>query len=534
MTMVRFFSTAPLTVLLLALAHDAAAAPSRLFAVVVGSNDPGQTGLARLQYADDDAIRNEEVLALLGAKTRLLASVDGATRDKYPAGAQAARPPTVENLRRALVETFAEIRQARGSGQHTEFYFWYSGHGAVRGDGGTLLLEDGGLFSRQDLYDLVLSDSPAAFNHVLIDACNAADFVSNKGEESLADRKARQKRLLDSYADQQSLERFRNVGVIFAANTEGRVHEWSRYQGGVFSFQLRSALLNGADVYAADLTRDRKVTYLEAFAFLTAANQEVKGDDAHMDVVLRVHEDERQRVLADWSDRSPGSALRVKAGKGRHLRVSDDREVPLLETNKDIPDEAWLVLPPRPGYLLHDLLPGGAERTIELPGSGAAVVYDDLVDGPEANAIGPRGDVPQRLRRGLFRVPFGRSYYLGLTSRHRPRGNAELVIASGASSGGSRLRSWGVGLLAAALVSASGGALFYYTADRAYQDFNRASPADKPRYRQTTERYDGLATVSLIAAGVIGTAGGALLAVDWLLPAPVGERTLGLTAGGRF
>src|SRR5688572_19387323 len=96
-------------------------AETRRFGLVVGSNDPGDSGLQPLDYADDDAFRNHEVLTLLGVQAVLLVSPDQATRQRYlPTGAAPAGP-TRTNLTRALREIFDQARAVRAAGHEVEF-----------------------------------------------------------------------------------------------------------------------------------------------------------------------------------------------------------------------------------------------------------------------------------------------------------------------------------------------------------------------------------------------------------------------------
>jgi hypothetical protein len=503
------------------LSARASLAETRRFALVVGSNDPGDSGMQALQFADDDAFRNHEVLTLLGVQAMLLVAPDLRTRQRYLPAGTAPEAPTKANLTRALEQIFGQARAARESGQQVEFYFWYSGHGARKGTAGELYLEGGDRFTRSDLYRLVVRASPAHFNHIFVDACGAAAFVSARGpDQDPATQRARQKELLESYVAAQALASARNVGVLFAGTRDDRVHEWSQYEGGVFSFQLRSAMLAAADAEA-----DRRITYLEAYAFMTAANQRVQGHEAHMDVALRVHRDDQARVLADWSAGARGGALvRVRGGKARHVRISDDRDVALLETNKDVPDEVTLVLPPRAGYSVTQVQDpaGGRVQVAELRPGVEPIDLDQLLDGSGSDTIAARGDVLPQLRRGLFREPFGLSYYrgiaagmqsaLGLVSSRGGEG------ASGDPASRSGLRPWAYGLLAGAGGSLAAAGIFYGLADSSFSQWQRAAEMDKPGLRQRTERFDRATNIALIGAGLAAVAGGALLVRGWNEP----------------
>jgi hypothetical protein len=529
---------------------SAATESPALFGVVVGSNNPGDTGLATLKYADDDAFRNYEVLRMLGANVELLVDPDVRTRDRHRADAERpdggvdmlrptadsagrTRRPTAANLKAALRETFARVAAARAKGRKTEFFFWYSGHGSRRETTGVLLLEDGDVFSRTDLYDLVLGASPANFNHLFIDACGAGLFVSSRGGGSDQDGSIRQHdEILSPYLSGESLSRFRNVGVLFAATKDGSVHESSQHEGGVFSFELRAALLN-----AADANGDRRVTYLEAYAFLAAANQEVKTDAARMEIVPRIRQQDLDRVLADWSGGQPTSALHLPGGAGRHVRISDDRGVPLLETNKDVRDAAVLILPPRPAMTLH-LLPlspqDASERVLDMgPVLGVVNLESVLRDKEPTEVTARGGDIALQLRRGLFQVPYGRVFYLGVAAATTPRGALLATLDPEAPRQGSErselrpLRVWSYGLLATGAAAALAAGFFWNASQNAYDEYTGAtSEQDRQHWKAVTRRWDWGTTLSLVGAGAAGLAGGTLLVLD-LRRGPRGS-----TAGG--
>jgi hypothetical protein len=58
------------------------------------------------------------------------------------------------------------------------------------------------------------------------------------------------------------------TGFVLSASSSEDSHEWERYQAGIFSYEVRSALRGGADV-----DRNGKITYGELGAFVAAANR---------------------------------------------------------------------------------------------------------------------------------------------------------------------------------------------------------------------------------------------------------------------
>ncbi|MEL6546991.1 MAG: caspase family protein, partial [Myxococcota bacterium] len=249
----------------------AAPSPSR-YAIVVGNNVPLDSELGTLNYADDDAARLTELLSANGVEVRLLSVFDADTQRLYPELLEQTRAPTKRELTRTLNEIFGQM------GSESEFYFVFAGHGQVRDTGqGEIQFLDGAL-TRAELYRDVIEPSPAAFNHLIIDACNAYFMVAARGATAAGDYRS----LVRSFVAQESLDRFPNTGVLVSTVGDAEVHEWSKIQSGVFTHQLRSALSG-----AADADRDGRVDYNEVEAFLAAANGKVEDPRARVNVFAR-------------------------------------------------------------------------------------------------------------------------------------------------------------------------------------------------------------------------------------------------------
>ena len=88
--------------LLWASAAEAAGQPR--YALVIGNNRPplARADLPSLRYADDDAVRYQELFLRLGAQTHLLTVPDADTQRRHPEVAGRALPPSLEVLRRAV------------------------------------------------------------------------------------------------------------------------------------------------------------------------------------------------------------------------------------------------------------------------------------------------------------------------------------------------------------------------------------------------------------------------------------------------
>ena len=318
------------------------AEPQR-FALVVGANDGGRPDLPRLRFADDDAIRNAEVLRALGADVTLLVAPDADTRTLFPAESASAEAPTRARLLAKVEALFRAAAAAKARGREVDFYFVFAGHGGFTEAGeGALFLPDGAL-TRHDLYESILARSPADFNHLVIDACHAYFFVSSRGADDVErrlDARARE------YLDAQTLERFPNTGVAVASSAADTTVEWSEYQGGVFSHEVRSALLG-----AGDVNGDRQVTYAELGAFISAANSRVVHVRAKLNVFVRAPARAPARPLTNWT-RRPLASLSLDRQVAGHLWVEDQRGVRLSEVNKAGDQSLRLALLDRERYFL--------------------------------------------------------------------------------------------------------------------------------------------------------------------------------------
>src|SRR5690606_5258777 len=162
--------------LALACPARAASPPVERFALVIGNNRPdaSQPSATTLRYADDDAVASHQLLLDSGAHSLLLARLDddGGRLWSEPAVRDA---PTAAALERAFAALTAAMQGAAARGAEVELLLFFSGHGDVAGGEGFIALEDARL-TRSRLFEL-LSRSPAARNHVFIDACKSYFLV---------------------------------------------------------------------------------------------------------------------------------------------------------------------------------------------------------------------------------------------------------------------------------------------------------------------------------------------------------------------
>jgi hypothetical protein len=154
-----------------------------------------------------------------------------------------------------------KINAAREHGRRTEFIFYYSGHGDVADGEGFIVLENR-RFTRTNLLEKIVAQSPAHANHVIIDACKSYYMIFNKGPGGV---RRPFNNIFDVSVAGRNLDR---TGFVLSASSHEDSHEWERFQAGVFSYEVRSALRG-----AADADQDGRITYGELGAFVTTANK---------------------------------------------------------------------------------------------------------------------------------------------------------------------------------------------------------------------------------------------------------------------
>ncbi|MBN2360272.1 MAG: caspase family protein, partial [Deltaproteobacteria bacterium] len=251
-----------------------APAASARFALIIGSNQSPKPELPALRHADDDAAKYYELFAQLG-EARLLTVLDDASQASFGGLADRSLVPSRANLQTALDQLLAGVAAARQQGSKTAFYFIYSGHGDVGPGMQGLLYLGSEKFSRRDLYQQVIARSTADYNHVVIDACNAYFMVERRGDYRPDEAGADHGGLVQDLLAAEDLRNHPNTGVMLSTSDEADSHEWSRFGSGLFSHEVRSGLLGGAD-----LDQDGSVGYDELAAYLAAANSKVDNPKA--------------------------------------------------------------------------------------------------------------------------------------------------------------------------------------------------------------------------------------------------------------
>jgi caspase domain-containing protein len=338
---------------LFALVASAAGAeePPRLYGLVIGYNRSDDPSVPPLRYADDDAVKNAELLAELGAEVVLLSELDRESAELYPA--VKASPPTKGALFAALDELDARIDRAKAEGRATALMIFYSGHGDVKNNEGFIHLADARLH-RSDFRDLV-AKAHADTVHVIVDACKSYFLVFERGAGG------ERFRVSPAFAEYQA-ELPPRVGLLLSTSSNQDSHEWEAFQSGVFSHEVRSALRG-----AADADNDGRVSYEEAAAFVFGANRAIPNARYRPRFFSRAPA--ANDPLVQLRGRR-GSRLAVMPGKTGHIYVEDVAGNRIIDFHPSEEMPVEVVIPDRRPLFVRR---AGAdlEYEVEEPGSVA-------------------------------------------------------------------------------------------------------------------------------------------------------------------
>lgn len=394
----------------------AAQARTRLYAVVIAQNRSVDPGVRPLRYADDDGVNDWELLSLLAERASLFVVMDAETARLHPAAVPHAEVPDRAAIIGRLREYDAEMAADAARGDDPELLFIYAGHGDVDATGQGYINLNDGHFTRADLFHEVIAPSSAHFVHVVIDACKSYFMVSSRGsgwrDDSVDPAHDRGDAQVRAFLQAEQLDRYPRAGVIVATSGAEETHEWSRYQGGILSHELRSALAG-----AADVNGDGRIEYSELRAFLAAANARVSNPEARLQVFSRPPPLDRHHPLIDLRTADDASHrarfLHFGTGLAGRFDIEDARGVRYADLNKESGASFDVAIAPGRGYFVRrssDLVedreevavPAGGDRRIEVAG----------LDWKPC-ALASRGALDQSFRRDLYRVPFGRGFYDG-------------------------------------------------------------------------------------------------------------------------
>ncbi|HSI04878.1 MAG TPA: hypothetical protein VLC93_10390, partial [Myxococcota bacterium] len=320
----------------------------RTYALIVSYNGAPEAHMRPLRYADDDGVRYYELFNTVADRTVLLSVLDEETQRQARTLAGETLVPTRANLDRAFDAINASMEADARAGKQAIFYLVYTGHGGVTANReGFVTLHDGKL-TRTALYESIIGRSKATYNHLIIDACDSYFMVNARGGNGnwRSDRsKSVDPALLAEYTESRVLERYPNTGVLVSTAGIKETHEWSRYGAGVFSYEVRSALLG-----AADVNGDGRIAYSELAAYVAAANLRVDTDKARVTVFSKAPAANLSEPLFDLRRMRATTFVRFESEQTGHFELEDERGVRYLDLNK-APEHAVTVgLVPGPRY----------------------------------------------------------------------------------------------------------------------------------------------------------------------------------------
>ncbi|HEU5074036.1 MAG TPA: caspase family protein, partial [Polyangiaceae bacterium] len=286
------------------------------FALVIGNNQAPAGSTSTLRYADDDAVAMHRLLVQAGVESRLLVRLDRDSR-RLHGPIEATGTPRAADLERASLELTSAIARAKERGHSSELLIFYSGHGDIDGGEGFVMLEDQRL-TRRRLFEL-LKASKATRNHVFVDACRSYFLVFDRGPGG------QRRRYSGAPPEEGVPAQLANTGFVLSTSSDRESHEWERFQGGILSHELRSALRG-----AADTNLDGRIDYGELGAFLTIANRSIENPRFRPSFTVRAPAGNLQQSVLSWRGTAPLSSSRNDLG---HFYVETARGERILDAH---------------------------------------------------------------------------------------------------------------------------------------------------------------------------------------------------------
>ena len=406
--------------------------PPARFAIIVGVNQSVDKSAAPLRYADDDAAGFLDLFRTLGARTYLLSRFDENTQRLHPQAAAEAHDPRLSAFTQVMGQVAADVAKARARLVPTVLYFVYAGHGNVQDGRGYLALEDARLFGA-DIERLVLDSVKPGEAHVIVDACYSVFLALGRGPGG-------ERETIHGFSTLGGLGARRDVGLLLSTSSARESHEWSEFQAGVFSHEVRSGLLG-----AADANRDGRITYREIAAFVDRANAPIPNEKFRPDVYVK--EPASSESLLDLR---PGlrHRLELDGAHAGHYRLEDARGVRLADFHN---------APGQPLHLVREATGGplflrrvGDDEEYLLDGAADVLAVADLR--PQVSTAQARGAAHESFSL-LFTLPFSQGEVDGYVVS-RPLVSIERTDARRSSS---LRRPIALGLLGAGVAAGIGG-----------------------------------------------------------------------------
>jgi Caspase domain len=489
-----------IAVLAAVLWSSSAAARTVGYAIAIGNNTPPSPSLPVLHYADDDAVRYHQLFSRFAVEAHLLAVLDDQTQRRYPGLGASAQAPTLANLARIVTAYAGKMAADVQRGDRPVLYLAFSGHGFADGDGAFLAMLDGPL-TRERLYTDVIGRLPAAYVHLIVDACNAGAVVGVRGPTEV-DAKPAEVTPSDRLAVAEGEQRtWPTVGVVIAATAGEESHEWSRLESGVFTHEVISGLLG-----AADVNHDGQIEYSELAAFIAAANRDIADPRAAPRVIVRPPPIDRSAPLVTVDALRDAVFLTGDASAIGHFYLELGNGQRYLDAHLTA-GAARIAMPAHARVFVRTTTHEAAIAT----GASGSVAIDDLAFRP--SAVVARGSLDVAYASGLFRHPYGDAYYRGFVDSAGLPAVAFAVDATVRMAPAGPDRRFAIGFAAVAGVAgitAVVSGAFAYSAKRSYDATDLERDAHDAAVRYTLDLRIA------IGSGVV--AAGAALVSYWRWP----------------
>jgi hypothetical protein len=485
------------------LACPTAQARTTAYGVAIGNNAPPLRGggdLARLRFADDDAVRFHQFFTQFADNAWLLSVLDEETQKRYPQMLGVAQPPTLRALRAVIRELASRMKTDLERGDQPTLYLAYSGHGAHLPDGTAFLVLADGELTQKILYEEVLESLPATFVHLIVDACHAEAVVGARGlfgKEADAASVRLSKAEATRFLEGESLRRFPHVGALLATTRDQQSHEWSRLESGVFAHELLSGVSG-----AADVNGDGVVEYSEIQAFVAAANSDIRDPRALPRIVAHPPAVNPRAPLVSlaWmrgvaflaGDCSPLEHFHIELPDGQ--RSLDAHLTSEMQSRIAVPaDQVAFVV--------------AGNQEAELRAGAGETLNVKALRFRERDAAA-RGAIDTALRATLFQTPFGPTYYRGFADSIGVSRVSFAPEAKAPSAPSAYRKPLAISVLALAGLSLAAMATSTGIAISARRDYNATDlqrPAAEAHARY--ERYGAAAIATGVGAATAGLIG---------------------------
>jgi hypothetical protein len=311
------------------------------------------------------------------------------------------------------------------------------------------------------------------------------------------------------------------VGLLLSTSSARESHEWSEYQAGVFSHEVRSGLLG-----AADANGDGLVSYREIAAFIDRANASVPNDRFRPDVYVK-----QPTSGPAIMDLRPGLARRLEltgAHPGHYL-VEDARGVRIADFHNAAGQSLHLIRPANTTQMFLRRVGDGVEYVMDT--APPVLRFEDL-------RVQSRGVVPRGAAHESFRLLFSLSFSQQIVDEFVLRAPGEPPRSPDSASPAPRPLAYGLVVAGAA---AGTGAAWAVLSARSLQRKSVANQADVLEANRSIDRRNGWARWLTGLGGAAVVTGAALLlwpdsSDEDQLPVTVGltPEGGGLNVAGRF